>query len=104
MLVFFLIGKFYVHPKYTGEINVIYVKDVEDFTIDTKEDEIPYPRAYHPILIDGASRFIFQGEGGLKNKDELLLANKQWEIGKRACEAFLSNQGNNLVESTYSKV
>lgn len=37
------------------------------FDIDTEEEDIPYPIAYHQVLIYGANYHMYQNEGGLRS-------------------------------------
>ena len=94
----------YTYPKYTGDVKVVYVAEPTLFTLATTSDEIPYPVIYHRVLIDGTCYYVFQGESGLKNKQELLLSWQRWSNGKKECYAYLMNQSGSGIISTYSPV
>ena len=94
----------FTYPKYTGDIEVVYVGEAVPFTLETEAADIPYPPLYHSVLIDGACYYVFQGESGLKSKEEMLLTLTRWEQGKKSCAQYLMNQSNTGVISTYSEI
>ena len=94
----------FTYPKYTGNVQVVFIGQSEPFTLETEETSIPYPPLYHSVLVDGATYYAVQGESGLKNKEELALIIDQWDKGKRDCLTYLMNQSNPGVISTYSEV
>jgi hypothetical protein len=96
--------KLFTYPKYTGDIQVVYIGQAIPFTLETEEADIPYPPLYHSVLVDGACYYAFQGESGLKNREEMLLTLTRWEQGKKSCSQYLINQSNYGVISTYSEL
>lgn len=101
---FFLNNNIQLYPKsHTGTVKVVYMDDPKEFTIGTLSEQIPYPTIYHQVLVDGTIYYLFQGEGGLKNKQELALSLARWEKGKKALYAYLMGQSGEHL-STYSEV
>ena len=93
-----------VYPSYEGALKLVCIKDPEMFTIETVEAQIPYPPSYHQVLVDGTCYYLFQGETGLKNKEELGTSLAKWETGKRELYAYLLNLSGTRLISTYSEV
>lgn len=93
-----------VYPSYEGALKLVSIKDPEMFTIETVEAQIPYPPSYHQVLVDGTCYYLFQGETGLKNKEELGTSLAKWEMGKRELYAYLLNLSGTRLLSTYSEV
>jgi hypothetical protein len=84
-------------------INVWYVPQPTTLTEETPEQDIPYPLAYHPVLVDGALYYLFQEEGGFKNLQKAQAAQARWEIGQTRLLAYLYNSSGQLF-STFSSV
>jgi hypothetical protein len=84
-------------------INVGYVPQPTTLTEQTPEQDIPYPLAYHPVLVDGALYYLFQEEGGFKNLQKAQAAQARWEIGQTRLLAYLYNSSGQLF-STFSSV
>ncbi len=101
---FFLNKKIQTYPKQENTFKIIYVKEPDPLTIETLSEQIPYPPLYHQVLIDGTCYYLFQGETGMKNKEELTLALNKWERGRQELYSYLMNlSGTNLI-STFSEV
>lgn len=83
------------------KISLYYVPQPEVLTIET--DHIPYPLAYHPVLVDGALYYLFQEEGGFKNMQKSQGAQERWEIGKTRLLSYLYNSSGERL-STFSNV
>ncbi len=66
-----------------------YVPQPVPLTLETLEAAIPYPLAYHPVLVDGALYYLFQEEGGFKNLSKAQDAQKRWEVGQSRLLAYL---------------
>ena len=84
-------------------INVWYVPQPITLTEQTPEQDIPYPLAYHPVLVDGALYYLFQEEGGFKNLQKAQAAQARWEVGQTRLLAYLYNSSGQLF-STFSTV
>jgi hypothetical protein len=70
-------------------IAVWYVPQPSLLTEQTDEADIPYPVAYHPVLVDGGLYYLFQEEGGFKNMDKQREAQQRWETGKTSLLSYL---------------
>ena len=84
-------------------INVWYVPQPITLKEQTTEQDIPYPLAYHPVLVDGALYYLFQEEGGFRDSQKSQAAQKRWETGKSRLISYLFN-GSSQVLSTFSSV
>ena len=84
-------------------INVWYVPQPTTLTEQTPEQDIPYPLAYHQVLVDGALYYLFQEEGGFKNLQKAQAAQARWEVGQTRLLAYLYNSSGQLF-STFSSV
>ena len=84
-------------------INVWYVPQPTTLTEQTPEQDIQYPLAYHPVLVDGALYYLFQEEGGFKNLQKAQAAQARWEVGQTRLLAYLYNSSGQLF-STFSSV
>ena len=84
-------------------INVWYAPQPTTLTEQTPEQDIPYPLAYHPVLVDGALYYLFQEEGGFKNLQKAQAAQARWEVGQTRLLAYLYNSSGQLF-STFSSV
>ena len=90
-------------PAPTGIMSVIvwYIPQPSSFTEATEEKDIPYPIAYHPVLVDGALYYLFQEEGGFKSSQKEAEAKARWEAGKSRLLSYLyASSGQTL--STFS--
>jgi hypothetical protein len=82
---------------------VWYVPQPQTLTETTEEGDVPYPVAYHPILVDGALYYLFQEEGGFKNTHRELEARERWKTGKSRLLSYLhSSSGQSF--STFSSL
>jgi hypothetical protein len=84
-------------------INIWYVPQPIPLTEQTPEEDIPYPFAYHPVLVDGALYYLFCEEGGFKNLQKAQDAQRRWEVGQTRLLAYLYNSSGQLF-STFSSV
>ncbi len=84
-------------------INLWYVPQPIPLTEQTLEEDIPYPLAYHPVLVDGALYYLFCEEGGFKNLQKAQDAQRRWEVGQTRLLAYLYNSSG-AVFSTFSSV
>jgi hypothetical protein len=84
-------------------INLWYVPQPIPLTEQTPEEDIPYPFAYHPVLVDGALYYLFCEEGGFKNLQKAQDAQRRWEVGQTRLLAYLYNSSGQLF-STFSSV
>ena len=84
-------------------INVWYVPQPITLTEKTKEQDIPYPVVYHPILADGALYYLFQEEGGFRDSQKSQAAQTRWETGKLRLISYLFNSSAQVL-STFSSV
>jgi len=84
-------------------INLWYVPQPIPLTEQTPEEDIPYPFAYHPVLVDGALYYLFCEEGGFKNLQKAQDAQRRWEVGQTRLLAYLYNSSG-AVFSTFSSV
>ena len=84
-------------------IKVWYVPQPITLTEQTPEQDIPYPLAYHPVLVDGALYYLFQEESVFKNLQKAQAAQARWELGKERLIAYLYNSSGTSF-STFSSV
>lgn len=93
------------HPIQTSNVtmNVWYAPQPQSLTLATAEVDIPYPTAFHPVLVDGALRYLFQDEAGFKNPVQHQAADKRWEVGKSRLFAYLFNTKGSHI-STFQSV
>jgi hypothetical protein len=84
-------------------IKVWYVPQPISLTEQTPEEEIPYPVAYHPVLVDGALYYLFQEEGGFRDSQKSNDAAKRWDAGKTRLLSYLYNSSG-VTLSTFSSV
>ena len=94
---------FVPRPTTSAVYKVWYVPQPITLTEQTTEQDIPYPLAYHPVLVDGALYYLFQEEGGFKNLQKAQAAQARWEVGKTRLLAYLYNSSGQLF-STFSSV
>ena len=84
-------------------IKIWYVPQPIILAENTPEQDIPYPFAYHPVLVDGALYYLFQEEGGFKNLQKAVDAKERWEVGQTKLLSYLYN-ASGAVLSTFSSV
>jgi hypothetical protein len=94
-----------LYPPQTAvtQITVAYVPQPSRLTEKTAESEIPYPLAYHPVLVDGGLYYLFQQEGGFKNTTKENEALIRWQNGKARLLSYLSTASGEFF-STFSSV
>ena len=93
------------HPLQTAvmSVKVGYVPQPVPLTEQTEEKDIPYPLAYHPVLVDGALYYLFQEEGGFKNAQKATEAERRWDTGRSRLLSYLYNASGETL-STFSSV
>lgn len=95
----------HIYPKATQEIHVVYMPSAKAFTLDTIEEEIPYPPLYHHVLADGICYYILQSDSGMRTKDEAKLALAKYDKGKKSLHGYLvALGGTSSIGSTFSVV
>ena len=93
-----------VVPREDTFLRIYFVPFSTDLTLDTVEDEIPYPREFHPLLIDGALKYLQQDvdTSSIKDSTRIQRAAAEWEKGKGELRTFIINQGGPLrVQAEY---
>lgn len=94
----------FVYPKYEGKAFVHSIEAPKAFKEATLEDEIPYPPAYHDILVDGACAQVLQHDGGLKKGQEASFATARWKQGYSEFYQYLLSLTAEPSRSTYSPI
>lgn len=82
-----------IYPIMSGvqyDLDIWYIPQPSELKETTAEDDIPYPVAYHPTLVDGALYYLFQDEGGFRNTDKSLIHQKNGKMEKLFCKAIYS--------------
>lgn len=95
--------QFYPTQTAITQVNVWYIPQPSLLTEMTAEEDIPYPLAYHPVLVDGALYYLFQQEGGFKNTTKENEARERWNIGKTRLLSYLYTSSGEFL-STFSNV
>lgn len=101
---YYIIGPemhFYPVPTSRLTVKVLYIPQPVSFREETLEDAIPYPLAYHPVLVDGALYYLFQDQSGFKNPLKMAEAKQRWKGGKSRLLAYLKG-ATGLSLSTFS--
>jgi hypothetical protein len=94
---------FYPVPSDILEVKAWYTPQPTSLKDNSEEIDIPYPLAFHPILVDGALYYLFQQEGGFKNTVKEGEARERWNNGKSfLLSYFYSRRPDSL--STFSNV
>jgi hypothetical protein len=93
----------YPTPKMETLISVFLIGQPATLAENTQEDDIPYPPAFHDVLVDGALYYLFQQEGGFKSTSKELESRERWEKGKSRLLSYLFFR-NNANVSTFSSV
>jgi len=89
---------FYPPQTAVTSVRVVYTPQPVLFTEETEDQDIPYPIAYHPVLVDGALYYVFQEEGGFKNPQKAVEAQKRWEDGRsRLLSSLYNTSGETLT-------
>lgn len=90
-------------PAQTAVIPVIvwYAPQPSLLTEETDEADIPYPLAYHPVLVDGALYYLFQDESGFKSSQKEETARARWETSKTRLLSYLYTSSGQIF-STFS--
>lgn len=92
-----------VYPKADGQtIRVLYTAQPALFTADTLEAAIPYPPAFHNVLVDGTCYYLFQGESAFKDAVKIQMAVDRWRVGQMALFNYLKGASGMKAYSTYS--
>lgn len=91
------------YPKPIKETKVLawYRPEPAHLELGSAEKDIPYPKCYHQVLVDGTAYYVFQSETGMKNSTEMALANSRWEKGKLELISYLQNTAPIRHQSTY---
>ena len=95
--------QFYPTQTAVTQVSVWYIPQPSLLTENTDESEIPYPPAYHPVLVDGGLYYLFQQEGGFKNTTKENEALIRWQNGKTRLLSYLYTSSGEFF-STFSNV
>jgi hypothetical protein len=98
-----IISFFPIQANQTYDFSVWYCTQPKTLTELTLEDAIPYPIAFHDVLVDGALYYLFQDESGFKNPQKEKEALARWEAGKSELFAYLYGSAKQQI-STFSSV
>ena len=82
---------FYPPQTAITSVRVVYTPQPTFLTEQTEDQDIPYPIAYHPVLVDGGLYYVFQEEGGFKNPQKAVEAQRRWEDGRSRLLSSLYN-------------
>jgi len=88
-------------PARALSITVWYIPQPSLLTETDEESDIPYPIAFHPVLVDGALYYLFQEEGGFKSSQRETEAKARWQTGKTRLLSYLFSSGGQGL-STFS--
>jgi len=90
-------------PALSGafSVTVWYIPQPSRLREDMGETDIPYPIAFHPVLVDGALYYLFQEEGGFKSSQRETEAKARWQTGKTRLLSYLFSSGGQGL-STFS--
>ena len=91
------------YPLQTAVMSVKVGYVPQPVLLTEQEQEIPYPLAYHPVLVDGALYYLFQEEGGFKNAQKATEAERRWDTGRSRLLSYLYNASGETL-STFSSV
>jgi len=103
---YFIQGKvvqFYPVQTVVLPVVIWYIPQPVPFTLQTQEEDIPYPIAFHTTLVDGALYYLFQEEGGFKNSQKANEASKRWIVGKSSLSSYLYYSAGQRI-GTFSNV
>jgi hypothetical protein len=94
-----------IYPVQTAATNSViwYCPNSVDFTLNTPEVDIPYPRNFHRILADGALYYVYQDATGFRSSEKEMLAQKRWEKGKSELLYYLYNSKKQSI-STFRSI
>lgn len=95
--------QFYPTQTAVTQVSVWYTPQPSLLTENTDESEIPYPPAYHPVLVDGGLYYLFQQEGGFKNTTKENEALIRWQNGKTRLLSYLYTSSGEFLP-TFSSV
>ena len=95
--------QFYPTQTAVTQVSVWYTPQPSLLTENTDESEIPYPPAYHPVLVDGGLYYLFQQEGGFKNTTKENEALIRWQNGKTRLLSYLYTSSGEFLP-TFSNV
>lgn len=95
--------QFYPTQTAVTQVSVWYTPQPSLLTENTDESKIPYPPAYHPVLVDGGLYYLFQQEGGFKNTTKENEAGARWQIGKTRLLSYLYTSSGEFLP-TFSNV
>lgn len=95
--------QFYPTQTAVTQVSVWYTPQPSLLTENTDESEIPYPLAYHPVLVDGGLYYLFQQEGGFKNTTKENEALIRWQNGKARLLSYLYTSSGEFLP-TFSNV
>jgi hypothetical protein len=102
----YLIRKQYLelYPVQTDvtQVSIWYIPQPTLLKENTEESDIPYPPAYHPVLVDGGLYYLFQEEGGFKNTTKENDARARWLAGKKMLLSYLYNSSGQSISTFQS--
>lgn len=80
-------------------VNVFYAKQPKKLNIDTEEEDVPYPIAYHNVLVDGALKYLFAGEGGFRSSKNQERAVNDYAVGKSRLISYLQGSNSHRIST-----
>lgn len=83
-------GSIYTYPTSSHTLKLRYFKVPGLLTLSSGEQDVPYPKPFHHVLVDGALYYLLQAEGGFKTIPKMQAAAIRWQSGKTALISFLT--------------
>lgn len=85
-------GSIFTYPKYSGDLKVVYLKQVSDLEDGDLESDIVIPKQFHHGLVWGGLVWSSIFERGFSSQGDLKLFQLKWEEVKRELKLSLASQ------------
>lgn len=90
-------------PSIAYNITTFYVPEVSLLELNTIEEQIPYPKSFHEVLVNGGLYYLFQEESGFKNTLKQNEFMDKWIRGKSDLISYFTASNNQEI-TTFSNV
>jgi hypothetical protein len=86
--------RLFVVPFKETTLIVFYLPQAPVLNAQTEESALPYPAVFHPLLIEGALKYLVQDveTSSLKDEMRIRLATHAWESGKGRFVTYLGGK------------
>lgn len=94
-------GAIHVYPQQEVGLKIRYIPVLSSITASTEESAIPYPKAYHDVLVAGARYFMSINESAFSDQAERADAKEEYSQRLGQLKKYYKNNGRSAPKTAY---